>query len=181
MKNIIYIYILFSLLFPGTLYFSKTLDSVGTDTDTDIIDFEIKNTYSFGYEHPLWQKRKVKYDVYGGGEILTNSDMHYLNVYVLARYNFNKLISVWSSIGLGFYEPKDVADNSDDSDDSEFENNFLPNSKGGYTYGIGITYNLTKKFPISLHKKYYTASEVRDDEWLDITYARFSLQLGYVF
>jgi len=178
MKNIIYIYILFSFLYTGTLYFSKTLDSVGTETDTDIINFEIKNTYSFGYEHPLWQKRKVKYDVYGGGEILTNSDMSYLNVYVLARYNFNKVISVWSSMGLGFYEPKDIDENSNSS---EFENEFLPNSKGGYTYGIGMTYYLTKKFPISIHKKYYTASEVRNDEWLDITYARFSLQIGYAF
>ena len=94
MKNIIYIYILLSFLYPGTLYFSKTLDSVETNTDTYIINYQIKNTYSFGYEHAIWQKRKIKYDVFAGGELLTNSDVRFLNVYVLAWYKINKLVTL---------------------------------------------------------------------------------------
>ena len=178
MKNIIYIYILLSFLYPGTLFFSKTLDSVETNTDTYIIDYQIKNTYSFGYEHAIWQKRKIKYDVFAGGELLTNSDVKFLNVYVLARYKINKLISIWSTIGLGFYDPKKV---SDDNGDSNFEEEFLPNSKGGYTYGLGFTYYLNKGWPLSIHHKVYNASEVHSNEWMDITFSRSSFQIGYEF
>ena len=113
------------------------------------------------------------------GEVASaDIDVSFLNIYVLARYKINKIISIWSTVGLGFYEPEEV---SDDNDDSNFEEEFLPNSKGGYTYGIGFTYYLNKGWPLSIHHKVYNASEVHSNEWMDITFYRSSFQIGYEF
>ena len=69
-KNFVVTFLFLNVLFSGTLYFSKSIEEV-SETDTDLIGLEIKDSYSIGYHHNVWEKRKVKFKADLGFEIFT--------------------------------------------------------------------------------------------------------------
>ena len=48
-------------------------------------------------------------------------------------------------------------------------------------YGLSISYLLTKNLPVSLDYKVFNASEAQSDEWIDLTYEKLAVNLGYKF
>ena len=84
----------------------------------------------------------------------------------MLNYNFSK--SFFSSLYLGidfFNHEYDLVNNAV----------YLPDSKGGSMYGLGFTYILSKRFPITFNYKIYNASEVQSDVWIDLLYEISSL------
>ena len=48
-------------------------------------------------------------------------------------------------------------------------------------YGVGCTYIINKKIPISFTYKVYTSSIVDNDYWIDESYKRAGISAGYKF
>ena len=103
----------------------------------------------------------------------------------MGKYHFTKKVYLYATLGLDFYEDDHDALNSTiipvNGDPFSINNTFLPDSKGGYVYGIGVGYFLTKKVPVVLDYKILEASEIHFQNWQSLDYKRCSIQIGYKF
>ena len=170
-----------SLSFSGTIYLSKSLDGA-SDTKTEI-NIKFEGSYSIGYHHSVWAKKRSKFGVDLGFELFQDSaDIKFLSFYSMGKYKINKKIYLYGIVGMNFYEHDyKQTSPSNFTNDPNVYNRFSPNTKGGYTYGLGITYMITKKVPISVDYESLEASEIHNNIWKNIDYNRCSIQLGYKF
>jgi len=171
LKKFIYTLIFASCSFGGTVFLSHSLDDV-SNYEGFLDEEYVVGIYSLGYYDTIWEKRKVKYNINLGLELLGNYSFNFIGFYSMLNYNFSK--SFFSSLYLGidfFNHEYDLVNNAV----------YLPDSKGGSMYGLGFTYILSKRFPITFNYKIYNASEVQSDVWIDLLYEISSLSLGYKF
>ena len=179
-KNIVVTFLFLNVLFSGTVYLSKSLDSISkfhidetsVSGDGNDIGGFFSETYALGYYHPVWKKRKIQYNVNLGFEYMQNDNFSFLSFYTMLNWDPIKKLTTSFLVGLNFYDHENEYFNQQD---------YYPDSKGGQVYGIAVTYNFKNKYPISLDYKVNTYSEVHSDVWLDIEYSRCAISLGYKF
>ena len=179
-KKIIFTLLCLNFLFSGTFYLSKSLDSIseikiddyGISADGDDFGGFFSETHAIGYYHPVWKKRKIKYNVNLGFEYMENDNFNFISFYTVLNYEPIKEFTASFLAGLNFYDHENEYFNSHD---------YYPDSKGGQVWGVALAYNVKNKIPISLEYKIYTFSEVHSDVWLDIEYSRCAISLGYKF
>ena len=186
MKKILHIILFVSFMFPGTIFISQSFSDPSeyiTDLTKTSTAIELDETISIGYHHNVWQKRKVRYAANLGIEVFLNDNIKFLATYIMGTYKLNnKKVFLYATLGMDFYEHEYSQINPhEDPNASGFNNEYSPNTKGGYTYGAGVTYLITKKVPLAFDYKILEASEVHDNRWEDINYARASIQIGYKF
>lgn len=202
--KVLFLFMCSEFLYPGTVYLSKSIDEVSLfkvkDQD-EIVENDVSFTsHSLGYYDTVWEKRKVDYTINLGLEFLhakvqhscqdgSNEDLddgslsdveddcqrgafNIITFYSMFNYKFNKSIFSTLYVGIDFY--------NQDWDESNNQI-YLPETKGGPMYGIGFTYILNKKFPLSLDYKVYTFSNVSNDYWKENEYKRAGISLGYKF
>ena len=181
-KKIIFTILVTNFLFSGTLYLSRSLDSISNITvkypnfkqTGDGNDFNgfFSETNAIGYYQPVWEKRKINYNVNLGFEYLQNNKFNFVSFYSMFSYKPVKEFTASLLAGLNFYDH-----------DAEFSNiqDYYPDSKGGQVYGLILSYNAGSKFSLSLEYKIYTFSQVTFDVWADVEYSRNGISLGYKF
>jgi len=191
-KNIVVTFLFLNVLFSGTFYISESLDSrsffsIEYKVYDQLADKQKKikivgsgdnllgyfsDTNSLGYYHPVWKKRKIKYNVNLGFEYMQNDNFNFISIYTMLNYEPIKEITASFLAGLNFFDSE-----------SEFWNNqdYYPDSKGGQVFGVAVIYKATDKLPISLDYKLYTFSIVNEDIWKDLEYSRCAISLGYKF
>ena len=181
-KKIIFTILFSNFLFSGTLYLSRSLDSMSNVSEKypeskvtgDGSDFDgfFSETNAIGYYHPVWEKRKINYNVNLGFEYLQNDKFNFVSFYSMFSYKPVKEFTASLLAGLNFYDH-----------DAEFSNiqDYYPDSKGGQVYGLVLAYNASSKVSLSLEYKIYTFSQVKLDMWADFKYSRNGISLGYKF
>ena len=179
-KKIIFTLLCLNFIISGTFYLSKSLDSIskmkvddsGISGGGDDFEAFFSETHAIGYYHPVWKKRKVKYNVNLGFEYMKNDNFNFISFYTMLNYEPIKEFTASFLVGLNFYNHEYEIPNSLD---------YYPDSKGGQIYGLLLTYNTRKKISISLNYKIYTFSQVSYDIWADVKYSRSAISLGYKF
>ena len=167
-----FIYLLsISYTFCGTMFLSTSIDEF-SEGEGFIAEYISKETYSLGYYDTVWEKRKVKNSIGLGIDAMANKNFNIIAFYSMFNYKFSKTFFSTIYVGLDFYNHEYKLNN---------EHLYAPDSKGGSMYGLGFTYILNDKFPLSLNYKIYNASEVQSDNWMDLVYERTSFSLGYKF
>ena len=181
-KKIILTSLFFNFLLSGTIFLSRSLDSISRfSKESNQVELSgngselgglFSETNAIGYYHNVWEKRKVKYNVNLGFEYMQNDNFNFLSFYTMINYLPIKQITTSFLVGLNFYDHDNEYSNTQD---------YFPDSKGGQIYGLVFTYNVTNKIPLSIDYKVYTFSEVQDDIWFDFEYSRCGISLGYKF
>ena len=173
MKISVYIIILFSFSLSSSIFISKSIDTSVIYDDTELENIKlIENTYSIGYNLEVWKKKKVKYGVELGFDIIGNENVKFLSIHTIGKYELSKKVFIWGLLGIDFFDHDFIYNNIQE---------YLPDKKGGETFGIGITYLINKKIPLSIKYQIINFSEVNEDQWRDARIARTSIQLGYNF
>ena len=166
-----------NFLISGTFYLSESIDNISATKSVNQYGENKVNgvnftTRSLGYYDTVWKKRKVKYNVNLGLEYVHNRNFNLIAFFTMINYDFTKNLFSSLYLGIDFYN-------------HDFQNIneeiYHPDSKGGGMYGLGLTYILNKKFPVSLNYKIYNYSSVSQDVWTDTEYKRASLSFGYKF
>jgi hypothetical protein len=184
-KKIIFTILFANFLFSGTLYISRGLDSMSKyyieypnfkeSGNVNEASF-FSETNAIGYYYPVWKKRKINYNVNLGFEYLQNDWFNFISFYTMFNYEPVKEFTASFLAGLNFYDSE-----------LEFINNqdYYPDSKSGQVYGLVLSFsnfnNASSKLSLSLEYKIYTFSQVDDDMWADIEYARSGISFGYKF
>ena len=185
MINKLYIILFLSAVFPGTLYFSQSNSDASEyimyDLAESSTDIKIEETFSIGYHHNVWKKRRVRYGAELGFEIFANDDVKFLAIYSMGTYRLNnKKFHLYATLGLDFYD-HEYSQINPNQNNPNFNDEFIPNTKGGYVYGVGFSYLITKHIPIAFDYKVLEAQEVHSSVWKKIHYGRAAIQLGYKF
>tara|TARA_Y100000590_G_scaffold121893_1_gene139563 strand:+ start:728 stop:1228 length:501 start_codon:yes stop_codon:yes gene_type:complete len=164
MKKTLTLLIVFSFVFPGTVY----LGIDGTTPEAEFSANGISDTgdldgggVTIGYNHPVYQKEKMGIAI-GGSYNLVGMDMDdeeagFLSIYALPTYSFNEKMMGWFSLGLNM--PTHDVDEGD----------------SGLTYGLGVHYKMNDKMGFGAG---YVSNATAFDG-VDITVSRISLFLGY--
>ena len=179
--KIMFLFMFSEILYPGTFYISKSIDELSSKridaemslNETKGLDF---SSHTFGYYDTVWEKRKIKYNVNLGVEFLhckeLRGDFNFVTFYTMLNYNFTKKITSTIYAGIDFFNHDFILNN---------EEIYKPDAKGGPMYGVGCTYIINKKIPVSFTYKVYTSSIVDNDFWIDESYKRAGISAGYKF
>ena len=82
LKKFIYTLIFASCSFGGTVFLSHSLDDV-SNYEGFLDEEYVVGIYSLGYYDTIWEKRKVKYNINLGLELLGNYSFNFIGFYIL--------------------------------------------------------------------------------------------------
>ena len=179
--KVLFLFICSEFLYPGTVYLSKSIDELSSTqigsgdlaVQTDGLEF---SSHTLGYYDTVWEKRKIKNYISLGVEFLhsksSRGDFNLVTFYSMFNYKHSKKIISTLYVGIDFFNNDFILNNQEI---------YKPDAKGGPMYGLGLAYMFNKKFPLSMTYKVYTFSVVDNDSWIDESYSRASISLGYKF
>ncbi len=179
--KVMFLFVFSEISYSGTIYLSKSIDELSSSKiDYELFSDETKglnfSSHTIGYYDTVWEKRKIKYNINLGLEFLhakqSRGDFNFVSFFTMFNYNFSKKFYSTVYAGIDFFNHDFILNN---------EEVYKPDAKGGPMYGLGFSYILNKKFPVSLNYKIYTSSIVQNDYWVDEYYRRASFSVGYKF